>query len=64
MNKVEQVEKKKKESGRPWPHGEKGKGSRKSRARDESKKGEKLKRERRFPSSLFYSGLGYLVVAG
>ena len=34
------------------------------RARDESKKGESLKRKREErPSSLFYSGLGYLVVA-
>ena len=42
-----------------WGKGERERG----RARDESKKGESLKRVRRGPSSSFYSGLGYLAVA-
>ena len=42
----------KRERGRPWPCGEKGEGRERRRARDESKKGESLKRERRGQAAL------------
>jgi hypothetical protein len=42
----------KRERGRSWPHGEMGKERARRRARDESKKGESLKRERRGQAAL------------
>ena len=53
----------KREKGRPWPHGERGKGRERRRAREESKDGDSLKISEEGPSSPFYSGLDYLTVA-
>jgi hypothetical protein len=50
----------KRERGWPWPCGERGEGREKRRASDESQKS--IKRERRMPSSPFYSVLGYLAL--
>ena len=43
----------KRERGRPWPHGERREGSERKRAREESKKDESLKRVRRGQAAPF-----------
>ena len=55
---------KKKKRGWPWPRGERGEGRGKRRARDKNERGENLKEREEGPSSPFYSGLGYLAIAG
>jgi hypothetical protein len=47
---------KKRERGWPWPCGERGDGRERRRARDESKKGQSLKRERRGQAAPFIVG--------
>ena len=46
----------KRERGWPWPRGERGEGRERRRARDESKKGESLKRVRRGQAAPFIVG--------
>ena len=46
----------KRERGQPWPRGERGEGRERRRARDESKKGESLKRARRGQAAPFIVG--------
>ena len=48
---------KKKKRGWPWPRGERGEGRERRRARDESKKGESLKRVRRGQAAPLIVGL-------
>jgi hypothetical protein len=52
------------ERGQSWPHGERGGGREIRRARDESKKGESLKRQRRGQASPFRVGWATLLLPG